>query len=680
LRKSLPLRFSRLARLTVPFPLLLLGAAGLGYALMAPYLGFYWDDWQILYIQKLAGPAGFWSYFAYDRPLSAWTYLTAAKLLGASPLPWHLFSLAMRYVTGLGFWWTLSGIWPERKSLAGWSALLFMVFPVFAQQPMSAVYSQHWMCYAMVTFSLGTMVWAQRRQDPEHWLHPLSRALAALALFTTDYFAGMELFRVLLLFVLAPRGGTLRKRFLWGLRQWLPYLGIFVVYLAWRFFLAEYPQGRIPNQPFLLLEFLKTPFPVLVRLATYVLQDLAYMFVTGWARWLPPEALDLADRFNVFALAAAAAAGLVCAWQLARREEDCPGSPAQPFLLGICAILIGLLPTWLTNRQLIVGLYSDRFGLTVLPGAALALAGLVFWITPRRLAQNALLGLLFAAALNFNLRNANDYRWTWINQQRFFWQLAWRAPGLQPGTALVADGEVMSRSSTYNTSFALNLLYGTDAPDANYQPELWFFSLGRLFRDNMPLYLSGTDLSARIRNMEFSAPSANGIAVDYRPGVSNCLHILRAEDGGDEMLPAYSRLAAGSANLGRINPSGQTPEYREKIFGREPEHRWCYFYEKAELARQMGEWNTVLELAGQAAAQGYNPLRSESSTAMEWRVFIEGYARAGQWDLAAQLTRQALERQPEYLPMMCALWAQPAQQSEPGAALRQELACPAVKP
>ena len=46
----------------------------------------------------------------------------------------------------------------------------------------------------------------------------------------------------------------------------------------------------------------------------------------------------------------------------------------------------------------------------------------------------------------------------------------------------------------------------------------------------------------------------------------------------------------------------------ESIFGKEPEHSWCYYFEKAELASQYNEWEEVIRLYQVAAQDGYKPL------------------------------------------------------------------------
>ena len=55
-----------------PVALLLIGV--LAFGLMIPFLGFYWDDWESVYLYHLHNPAIIFPYFA-ERPFSAFIYL-----------------------------------------------------------------------------------------------------------------------------------------------------------------------------------------------------------------------------------------------------------------------------------------------------------------------------------------------------------------------------------------------------------------------------------------------------------------------------------------------------------------------------------------------------------------------------------------------------------------------------
>jgi hypothetical protein len=56
-------------------------------------------------------------------------------------------------------------------------------------------------------------------------------------------------------------------------------------------------------------------------------------------------------------------------------------------------------------------------------------------------------------------------------------------------------------------------------------------------------------------------------------------------------------------------------------FGAEPSHGWCYFYQKAALARQMGNWQEAARLGDEALALGFS-----AGDKIEWMPFLQAYA------------------------------------------------------
>ena len=81
-------------------------------------------------------------------------------------------------------------------------------------------------------------------------------------------------------------------------------------------------------------------------------------------------------------------------------------------------------------------------------------------------------------------------------------------------------------------------------------------------------------------------------------------------------------------------------------------HSWCYYFSRAELARQNGDWSGVLDFYQKALSTGDHP-----NDPLESFVFIEGYAHAGKWDDARKLTRETYKFSKEVMrPMLCTLW------------------------
>ena len=138
----------RFSRRTVP--LALLGISVISFGLLVPGLGFFQDDWPILYFQATEGAAGLWKLHLYQiRPLGAGVYTAAFALLGNQVVLWHAASLGVRILTVWLSWRALLLLWPGQERLLTWAALLFAIYPLFLLQPLSVTYLIHWVGFAV---------------------------------------------------------------------------------------------------------------------------------------------------------------------------------------------------------------------------------------------------------------------------------------------------------------------------------------------------------------------------------------------------------------------------------------------------------------------------------------------------------------------------------------------------
>jgi hypothetical protein len=116
------------------------------------------------------------------------------------------------------------------------------------------------------------------------------------------------------------------------------------------------------------------------------------------------------------------------------------------------------------------------------------------------------------------------------------------------------------------------------------------------------------------------------------------------------LLPEMMRNAAGISQTASIQNAGAV--LPPSLYGDGPAHGWCYYFEKADLARQQGDWQKVVKLGDQAFSTGDYP-----NDPLERFVFIEGYAHSGNWKRADQLSKESYRISPEYLGApLCALW------------------------
>ena len=88
------------------------------------------------------------------------------------------------------------------------------------------------------------------------------------------------------------------------------------------------------------------------------------------------------------------------------------------------------------------------------------------------------------------------------------------------------------------------------------------------------------------------------------------------------------------------------------VYGPEPAHGWCYYFQKADLARQIGNWDEVVKLGDTAFKLDDHP-----NDPIERFVFIEGYAHTGDWNRAVKLSRESYRVSKDFVgPLLCPLW------------------------
>jgi hypothetical protein len=149
----------------------------------------------------------------------------------------------------------------------------------------------------------------------------------------------------------------------------------------------------------------------------------------------------------------------------------------------------------------------------------------------------------------------------------------------------------------------------------------------------------------------FSGNTSQTVVFYYSP--PKCLRLLDPKiDSVNRLIPddTFLRDAALLSSTAPIL-TGQASRMPE-AYGAEPAHGWCYYFEKADLARQAGDWETVTRLGDVAFALDDYP-----NDPIERFVFIEGYAHVGDWKKAVELSLSSYEVSKSYTgPLLCALW------------------------
>jgi hypothetical protein len=155
------------------------------------------------------------------------------------------------------------------------------------------------------------------------------------------------------------------------------------------------------------------------------------------------------------------------------------------------------------------------------------------------------------------------------------------------------------------------------------------------------------------RTENFAGSTSQAIAVFFEP--PGCVNI--ADPAIDRALPQKPRFFSDILPLSdpsRIITNPEAPARPPSaIFGSEPAPNWCYYFEKADLASQEGEWQTVVDMAEKAFALN---TKLYEVNAPEFIPFIEGYAHTNRWDEAVKATQQSYRLTSRVGRMLCATW------------------------
>jgi hypothetical protein len=118
------------------------------------------------------------------------------------------------------------------------------------------------------------------------------------------------------------------------------------------------------------------------------------------------------------------------------------------------------------------------------------------------------------------------------------------------------------------------------------------------------------------------------------------------------LLPPFVKDVLPYSHSDRIIAEADSAVQLPAVLANEPQpENWCYYFEKADLARQRKDWGEIAELGDIAFGLDDSP-----NHASERVPFIEGYANVGRYDRAEELTFEALEINMFMGPMLCEAW------------------------
>lgn len=638
--------------------LLLLVVSALVYLPRINQIGYLNDDWYLMYSAHAYGPQVFADIFSIDRPARALVMTPAYTLFGDNPLYYNLSAYFFRLISGFSFLWLLQMLWPRQRTATFIASLLFLIYPGFLSQLNGIDYQSQMVSLAAAMLSISLSVKASLVKSlASRWLAFLGAVLLGwLYLGLVEYFLGLELLRFASLFLIESRDRDSWKGiFSASLASWLPNLIIPGAFLIWRVFIFESERGAtdIGSQ---LAEFQALPLPTIIWWLVRLFSNAFHVALLAWG--IPPyQFLSYISRLRdlFITLAATGALLLLLVWLVRPLRDEQTASAVgrerdwknEALILGIAIAIAGLVPVILVGRQADFWDFS-RYTLASSPGSALIMTAILFALSSRGL-RWGMLALLITVSVFTHHANAIRLANETASLRSFWWQVAWRVPQLQINTTLVANYPISAIQEDYFIWGPANLIY---YPEGLGDDEIRTpISAAVLNQYSLLKILSDGPRDNVNRRSIRSVIDYQNILVLSMPTPGSCVQVL---NGAQPEISQFEEerviVVAPHSDLNHIDLMSELHTPPQIVFGPEPAHEWCYYYEKADLARQRGEWEKVLALGDQVLEKTLVPEDN-----IEWMPFLQAYARAGDMDRLAQIHQHLKNADPYIAGQVCQL-------------------------
>lgn len=610
----------------------LLGLSIISYGLLIPLLGFYWDDIPYLYLYGNFGAAGFPEFVSFDRPFSAWIFMLTTSLFKFNPIGYHILALILRFISAVLFSKIVAISWPENNSFRIISTSLFLLYPGFLQQPIALIYNHHLSVLCLFLFSVFLML-ENIKKKKKNLIFFILSILASLHLFSIENFATLELIRPVLIFIVLHQdhknNQILKKTFL----IWIPYLMVFISFLIWRILIFSFPS----YQPGFLDVFSENPQGAIKILFSRVPLDFYTSTIGAWIERIKfPSVANFGKSatlvyWGLVFLGFFATYFFLLYTQKTYPQKKCSFIKYQnSFLIGFFLFLLAGSIVWVLGLPLEIVFAWDRMTLAFIPATAIMFACILTSIESLPIIRNLVTALLISLAVGSHFQNSMEFKRDWDTFKDFLWQLSWRIPDLKSNTTLIGSQIGLDFYSDNSLTPAINFIYRDVGPNQQYD-YLFYYTEVR-FGTRIPEMKKNIPLNQSQRSFYFEGNTSDIVAIRFKP--PGCLQVMDSVYSNSITNLNLSDLQVGEirlSNLNRIIPDSDNrpPAY---LVGDDPKKSWCYYFQNADLARQVRNYEQIVSLGDEAVEMGLSP-----RIASEWLPFLEGYLYEGHFDSAKVL-------------------------------------------
>lgn len=604
-----------------------------------PHIGamtYYRDNWYFLYNALVSGPTAFIDIALHTRPIRGPLYALFYSLFGLNPFPYHVTMYLTRLAGGVGVLWLYNLIWQNRRQANFFMAVLFLLFPGFLWWVAGFEFQPYVLSVTIQAFSIAFTLKAIATGSV---IHRLGWTIAAILsgwtyLALVEYAIGMEAFRLICVYLYIRRNEA-PARFIptivKTLKASILHLSIPIVFVFWYQFLFD--NWRAAQDAGTQLKFLFTsPANLIWRLIDLVQ---SFLNVSIFA-WVVPFYQNLySNRLRDILSGVFFTALVIFLLWMAYRFKRLPSDQdhvqgeesSAPWRweliwVGVLGTLCGVLPVILANRLVTF----ERFSQYTLPASmtgVILLHGLIQSVFPRNLRA-----VLFASVIGLAVLSHHGLAAQAVREEKtisdFWWQVVWRAPDIKTGTTLVAVYPNIDYLDGNDVVWGpANFIYAPEYQGSS--PVQIPIAASRLESDSILEIINGRrefeqiDLITKFNSTHYNYKNQ---LILSQATESTCVRVIDPRWPGLSTRDNTLLFAAyQNSKIENVIPTGKTPAPQAYVFGAEPPHQWCYYFQKADLARQLGDWQTVSQLGEETQALNLRP-----NDQIEWLPFLQAYA------------------------------------------------------
>lgn len=618
----------------------------LAYTPLIPFLGFYSDDLFFAYLSHFFGFEGIMKSLIVDRPFNGYLLAFNYFLLGDNVFFWHIYIFFIKLLGGYALFFLLFRIWPKRLSAVTQITLLFLVYPGFLQQPLPLGFQNYITALSIWIISLFFTVEAIKSVKK---IKIVVFTFAAIFLqinsfLQVEFFIGMEILRLLIVRHILRNEISLRV-FKKSFYYYIPYILSLILFIIWRIFIFKSTR-QTTDIGWVVQTYYLNPIWIL-KLPVEVFYSFISTTVLAYFLPIAINIIRLPLKASVTSLLLGATSAFTIHYYLKQtKERDVQTKKfgKSVFLIGLFSIFAALIPIIISGRFVRLFNVFDRYTITSIIGVAFLIVGLLFYKASKTIRNRTIILLVFLSVTS-NLMNDYWHQVVWDKQKDLLWQLYWRSPQIAEKAMLVfyfppvSDEipfkEIINKVKWYRFYWVDYQIWAPGNLFFNYQesPETHF--RGDFLQDHgIPEKIKNKTVEKIIdRNIEYTKDYKNTVILSS-PGDNSCLwafdkNIIEYPEYSENLLRSNSIYSDARELTSKHKAASSPPSL---IFGKEPAHGWCYYFEKASLARQQKNWSELSKLTAEVLEKKMIPEDQN-----EWLPFIESLLIENRYDQAKSL-------------------------------------------